>query len=96
MNRTIIFQTDLGNSDCYFDYITTKFYIENNIFEKVVTTQLIFLSFDLFEQGFSKIILRHKGKEYDLKLGSNTWTVKNLRKEHNLLKIVTSYILNNE
>jgi hypothetical protein len=96
MNRKIIFHTDTAGSDICIDYVTTKFYIKNNVSNIVRTTQLTFLSFDLFEQGFSKITLIHNGKEYDLKLGSNTWTTKELRKEHNLLKLVTSYFLNNE
>jgi len=96
MNRKITFYTDTARINFSLTYEDTKHQIENKRKKSVFTTQLSFLSFDLFEQGFSKITLVHKGKEYDLRLGSNTWTVKELRPAHNLLKLVTSYILNNE
>ena len=59
----------------------------------VTTSDLSFLSFDLLE-AFDHIGLYYSGKFYDLKLGSNTWTEKELRKEHNFLKLVRSNILN--
>jgi hypothetical protein len=96
MNKEITFYTSVARLNFSLTYEDTKHQIQNKSCKKINTTQLTFLSFDLFEQGFSKITLVHKGKEYDLRLGSNTWTTKELRKEHNLLKLVTGYILNNE
>lgn len=62
--------------------------------DDVVVSDLSFLSFDLLDEGFSTIELFYQGVFYDLKLGKNSWTEKELRKEHNLLKLVRSYILN--
>lgn len=61
--------------------------------DDVVVTDLSFLSFDLFYDGFTEIELYYKGQFYQLKLGSNTWTEKELRVEHNLLKLVKVNIL---
>ena len=49
----------------------------------MTTSNLSFLSFDLLEK-FDLIELFYRGEFYDLKLGNNTWTKKELRKEHNL------------
>ena len=58
------------------------------------TTDLSILSFDLLSHwGFTEIFLYHDNKKFELKLGSNTWTLKELRKEHNLLKLVKTNIL---
>jgi len=61
--------------------------------DDVVVSDLSLLSFDLLDEGFSCIELFYNGIFYDLKLGKNDWTEKELRKEHNLLKLVRSYIL---
>lgn len=60
--------------------------------KNVHTTQIALISFDLLEH-FDKMFLNVNGEVYELKLGSNTWTDKNLRAEHNLLKIVTAHFL---
>ena len=63
--------------------------------DDLVTTDLSVLSFDLLTHwGFNEIYLYHGGKMYELKLGRNTWTDKELRESHNLLKLVRSNILN--
>ncbi len=59
----------------------------------LVTTDLSILSFDLITHwGFDEIYLYHGGEMYELKLGRNDWTEKELRESHNLLKIVTNFI----
>jgi hypothetical protein len=63
-------------------------------FEDLVVSDLSTLSFDLLDNGFKEIELFYRGEYYDLKLGKNTWTEKELRKEHNLLKLVVNSILN--
>jgi hypothetical protein len=70
----------------------TKQDIENKDIREVYTTNLEFLCFDLLDD-FKEIYLYHEGSYYNLKLGSNNWTNKFLRKEHNLLKIVRASIL---
>lgn len=74
----------------YYEDIAKNFRIG---IDDVVVSDLSFLSFDLLDQGFSSIELFYGGVFYDLKLGKNDWTEKELRKEHNLLKLVRSYIL---
>ena len=58
----------------------------------VHTTQIALISFDLLEH-FNEMFLNVNGEVYELKLSDNTWTDKNLRVEHNLLKIVTAQFL---
>ena len=59
----------------------------------LITTDLSVLSFDLITYwGFDEIYLYSGGEMYELKLGKNDWTEKELRESHNLLKIVTNYI----
>ena len=60
--------------------------------ESVYTTQIALISFDLLSQ-FDKIILVVGNHKHELKLGINTWTDKELRAEHDLLKIVTAHFL---
>lgn len=62
--------------------------------DDLVTTDLSVLSFDLLLQGFKEIYLYHNCEMFELKLGKNTWTDKELRESHNLLKLVKSNILN--
>jgi len=63
--------------------------------DDLITTDLSILSFDLLTHwGFDEIYLYHNGQRYKLKLGNNTWTSKELRESHNLLKLVKSNILN--
>jgi hypothetical protein len=64
--------------------------------DDLITTDLSVLSFDLLTHwGFTEIFLYYNEEMYELKLGSNTWTLKELRESHNLLKLVKSNILNN-
>lgn len=77
----------------YYQDIEFLLNFKAKIRSNVTTSDLSFLSFDLLET-FDHIELYYSGKFYDLKLGSNTWTEKELRKEHNLLKLVKSNILN--
>ncbi len=58
----------------------------------VHTTQIALISFDLLEH-FNEMFLNVNGEVYELKLGSNTWTDKELRVEHDLLKLVTAHFL---
>ena len=70
-----------------------SFYRQCNNYEDLVTTDLSILSFDLITYwGFDEIYLYSGGEMYELKLGRNDWTEKELRESHNLFKIVTSYI----
>jgi len=97
MYREIIFITSNFDDmwcDAVYHNDTIK-QINNQDETIVVTSQLHLICFDLLDT-FAKIYLKHNGVLYDLKLGSNTWIVKNLRKEHNLLKLVKCNILNNE
>lgn len=73
------------------NYADTLMLIRDGV-NHVHTTQLNLISFDLLEH-FDKIFLNVNGEVYELKLGSNTWTDKELRIEHNLLKIVTEHFL---
>ena len=86
-----------GQSDEFKDvlhYHSDIRFAINFTHEDIVVSDLSFLSFDLFDRGFSEIHLFHNGELYELRLGKNTWTEKELRKEHNLLKLVRSYFLN--
>jgi hypothetical protein len=94
MNRIITFITELTTDEYATDYVSTKYLIENTN-TNIVTPQLSFICFDLLDK-FDKIFLIHENKTYELKLGKNSWTEKELRKEHNLFKLVQSYILNNK
>ena len=63
--------------------------------DDLITTDLSVLSFDLLTYwGFNELYLYYCGEMYELKLGINTWTDKELRESHNLLKLVKSIILN--
>ena len=73
-------------------YVDIKYNIRMGI-DDVAVSDLSYLSFDLFDEGFSSIELFYDGVFYNLKLGKNNWTEKELRKEHNLLKLVRRYIL---
>ena len=92
--REILFITNIS------EYLEEYLYFEDTIKaindkknKFVVTSQLNLLNFNLFDEGFTNIFLKHKGCVHELKLGENLWTKKELRKEHNLLKLVTSNIL---
>ncbi|MEY3501290.1 MAG: hypothetical protein RL308_2963 [Bacteroidota bacterium] len=90
--RTITFYTHYDD-DLSRSYKHTKYCINNLLHEDIHTTQLTFISFDLLEK-FDNIYLNVENVVYELKLGQNTWTDKELRVAHNLLKLVTANILN--
>jgi hypothetical protein len=100
MGRRIVFITDSilekehSVSNLLYYYVDTLNAINNSEVTEIRTTQLTFLDFDLFDQGFSSIELYHEAERYGLKLGGNHWCDKYLKKEHNLFKIVRSFILN--
>lgn len=87
--RTITFHT---NIDCNDTYCSVKEDIEDEYIKSIHTNQLIFISFDLLDK-FDKISLVTDTNVYHLKLGQNTWIDKDLRVAHNLLKLVTTHIL---
>jgi hypothetical protein len=93
--RKIVFLTERSKyyPTPYHYYNETSIAIEMG-YDLIATTNLDFISFDLFDQGFNSIEIEHKGIIYDLKLGENNWTYKHLRKEHNLYKLVRNNILN--
>lgn len=75
------------------NYADTLMLIRDGV-NHVHTTQLNLISFDLLEH-FDKMFLNVNGEVYELKLGINTWTDKELRVEHDLLKLVTTHFLTN-
>jgi hypothetical protein len=92
--RTITFYTHntSGRTLMCKNYADTLMLIKDGV-THVHTTQIALISFDLLEH-FDKIFLNVNGEVYALGLGNtNTWTDKNLRVEHNLLKIVTAHFL---
>jgi hypothetical protein len=89
--RRITFHADIDLDDCY---AVAKTQIEDGTIKCVMTSQLSLLSFDLLEH-FENIYFVCNGTMYELKLGKNTWTPKELRVSHNLFKIVQSHFLNN-
>lgn len=104
MKRLLVFMTDpnylidnIFDNEYEFQIETchNEFIKQKNEFPyyDIATTCLHFLSFDLLDD-FSQIFILHKGVKYELKLGANTWTKKELRKEHNLFKLVMNNIVN--
>ena len=98
MNRIIYF---LGSEDRYIPrrqficnyHNETEQEIKDKNKREVYTTNLEFLSFDLLDD-FEEVYLYYEGFYYNLKLGSsNSWIDKELRRSHNLLKLVKSNIL---
>jgi hypothetical protein len=89
----IIFRTSPGVVRDLHYYVDVIKAVTDKKVNTVSTTCLNIISFDLLDR-FDRIYLLHNDKEYELKLGENTWTKKFLRKEHNLLKLVTANILN--
>lgn len=87
--RTITFH---ANIDCNDTYCSAKEAIEDESIKSIHTNQLTFISFDLLDK-FSNIMLVTDTNVYHLKLGQNTWIDKELRVAHNLLKLVTTHIL---
>jgi len=92
MKNTITFYTSAPNRIVHTCYLSTLSAIKNSK-GNVHTSDLSSLSFDLLDT-FDAIYLIHEGQKYNLKLGLNEWTPKELRKAHNLLKLVKSYIIN--
>ncbi len=91
--RTITFYTHHPDISIRVNstYVTTLESIKTS--KDVHTTQIALISFDLLEQ-FDKMFLNVNGEVYELGLGAtNTWTDKELRPAHNLLKIVTAQFL---
>lgn len=83
---------DYPNSVIYHQGV--DYLIKYGSYRDLVTTDLSVLSFDLITYwGFREIYLYHGGEMYELKLGRNIWTEKELRESHNLLKLVKSNIL---
>jgi hypothetical protein len=92
--RTITFYTHhvYANKTILTTYASTLNAIKNFV-DDVHTTQVALISFDLLVH-FDKIFLNVNGEIFELGLGStNTWTDKELRVAHNLLKIVTAQFL---
>ena len=87
--RTIIFYATVGAKNDHYE--SAKHRITSST-EDVYTNQLTFISFDLLEK-FDNIFLNVDDVVYELKLGQNTWIDKDLRVAHNLLKLVTTHIL---
>jgi len=81
-----LFDEEFVYINCHNDLLKEKYY-------DIATSLLHFISFDLLKD-FSQIFVFHKGVKYELKLGENTWTKKELRKEHNLFKLVMNNIVN--
>lgn len=88
--RTITFY---ATKSIRYDSYATNISVIKNTNTNVKTSQLCLISFDLLDY-FDKIHLVVYDKTYELKLGKNDWIDKELRKEHNLFKIVQSNILN--
>lgn len=93
--RTITFYInyqDTKSKNGYYWYWDTLVAIKHWN-HNVHTTQIALISFDLLKY-FDKMFLNVNGEVYELKLGINTWTDKELRVEHDLLKLVTAHFLN--
>lgn len=92
--RTITFYInyqDTKSKNSYYWYCDTLVAIKHWN-HNVHTTQIALISFDLLKH-FDKMFLNVNGEVYELKLGINTWTDKELRVEHDLLKLVTAHFL---
>jgi hypothetical protein len=90
-NITFITNIEDTHEIIVIDYSSTKLAIDNK--KSIITTQLSFLSFDLLNV-YNNIFLIHEKRKYHLQLGNNDWIFKDLRIEHDLFKIVNTYILN--
>lgn len=98
MNRiiNILFDNEYKIDNILYFHKDTIEAIENLNIEIVSTVDVSILdlySFDLLFYGFSHIYCYSKGNRYEIKIGANDWTVKQLRKEHKLLKIIRGEIL---
>lgn len=94
VDRVIIFYTgDEKRNIVKTSHIETEKDIRNENKMLVQTTCLHLLSLDLLE-SFDKIMVNHNGTMHNIQLGRNDWTPKDIRKSHNIYKLIMSYIVN--
>lgn len=64
----------------------TKQEIQNNV-PRIITTQMGLMSLDLIDKGYQIFVHPAEGDSYEIKLGSNTCTDKEIRRAHNIFKM---------
>ena len=76
--------------DCYHAYDETDDAINNN--EKIIhTTSIANISFDLLDFEY-RIFVHRNGRVLECKLGSMDGTEKEIRKAHNILKLIMGHV----
>lgn len=71
-------------------YDGTKYAIEKGV-EIIHTTSIANISFDLLDLGY-RIFVHRNGRVLECKLGSMDGTEKEIRKAHNLLKLIMGHV----
>lgn len=94
MNRKFYLHTEEESFDnhIYKSYLATQEGIKNKQNIILHTYDINSLCFDLLDEGFSEISVILPNKIIEVKLGENDWIDKDLRKEHNIKKILTAYL----
>lgn len=90
MNKEIHFYMDASYpfyaDQVCMNYDDTRSSIERG-YEVIHTTSLVNLSFDLLDLGY-RIFVHRRGKSLECKLGSMEGTYKEIRRPHNILKML--------
>ena len=76
--------------DCYYAYDETEDAI-NNKEDIIHTTSIANISFDLLDLGY-RIFVHRNGRVLECKLGSMDGTEKEIRKAHNILKLIMGHV----
>lgn len=96
MNRIFYLHIEEEASDehIYKTYLSTQKAVKNKEIKVLHSYDILSLSFDLLEEGFTNLFVILPDKIIEVKLGSdNTWTEKELRVEHNVYKMIVADIL---
>ena len=72
--------------DQYYGWVDTVRAINNKV-EEIHTTQMGLLTTALFEHGYRILIHPYDNAEYEIKLGQNECTDREIRMAHNLFKM---------
>jgi hypothetical protein len=75
-----------ANVDQYYGWVDTIRAVNNHI-AQIHTTQMGILSTKLFEFGYKVFIHPYDNNTYEIKLGKNETTDREIRMEHNLFNL---------